>query len=46
MARPESIFSSQFKINSPPMLNPLQTEFLGGTTGGAQDDDGGSLHPL
>jgi hypothetical protein len=31
MARPESILSRQFKINSLPMLNPLQTEFLGGT---------------
>jgi hypothetical protein len=33
MARPESILSRQFKINSSPMLNPLQTEFLGGTGG-------------
>src|SRR5258707_10886568 len=31
MARPESFLSRQFKINSSPMLNPLQTEFLGGT---------------
>jgi integrase len=31
MARPESIHSRHFKINSSPMLNPLQTEFLGGT---------------